>query len=296
MAGLLSDSHRAAPGIRPKPISARKRPAFRISTALTLLIFLGVSISNAAELKPGTLQAWDSYVHKVTAAMEQRASGGRPFLWVDESPEQKKRVIAGEVVVDSLPHDKIPSGLIHHWIGAIFFPGVTLDQVRAVLADYDHYKDVYAPMIVKSKLFERSDCSEKVNLLMVAKAAGVTGAVDTDDEIQTVKVDSNKTYSISRSVRDQEVADYGKPDQRMLAEDKGPGYVWRTLGVTRLEQRDGGVYLETETVSLSRGIPWEFRWIVAPVTEHLPRNIMTQTLNDTREAVKKAAKLSSAQQ
>ena len=282
------------------PRVARRRPAparlshlqhrIGIASALTILILFAVTLSNAAELRQVTLQAWNSYVRTVTSNMEQRANGTRPFLWVDESPDLKKRVLAGEIVAASHEHDKISSGLIHHWVGVMFFPGGTLDQVLAVITDYDRYKDVYAPMIVKSKLTEKTDRNEKVNLLLVGKAAGVTGAVDTDDEVQTVKLDSNRIYSLSNSVRTQEIADYGQPGERLLPQDHGPGYVWRTFGVTRLEQTDGGVYLEIETVTLSRGIPWEFRWLVVPVTERLPRSIMTQTLNDTREAVKKAAK------
>jgi hypothetical protein len=269
--------------------------ASRITTALAILILLGVTCLNATELKQTTLQGWNSYIRTVTASMEQRANGIQPFLWVDESRDLKKRVLAGEVVAENHPHDKIPSGLIHHWVGAIFFPGASLEQVRSVLNDYDRYKDIYAPMIMKSKLLERSGSDEKVNLLMVGKAVGITGAVDTDDEVHSVKLDPNRMYSLSSSARTQEIANYGKSDQRLLAQDKGPGYVWRTFGVTRLEQRDGGVYLEMETVTLSRGIPWAFRWLIEPVTERLPRTIMTQTLNDTRAAAKKAAGASSAE-
>ena len=216
-------------------------------------------------------------------------------MWVDESPDLKKRALAGETVVAPQEHDKISNGLIHHWVGAKFLPGVSIEQVMAVLTDYDRYKDIYAPMIAKSKLLERSDRTEKVNLLLVGKAVGVIGAVDTDDEIQTVKLDSTRIYTVSNSVRAQEISDYGKPSEHLLPQDQGPGYVWRTFGITRLMQRDGGVYLETETVTLSRGIPWAFRWLVEPVTERLPRSIMIQTLNDIREAVKKAAKPVSAQ-
>jgi hypothetical protein len=262
---------------------------FRITTAVTFLILLGVALSNAAELKQTTLQGWNSYVRTVTSSIEQRANGTSVFLWVDESPDLKKRVLAGEALVASHDHDKVPSGLIHHWVGAMFFPGASLDQVLTVLNDYDRYKDIYAPMIMKSRLLERSGADEKVNLLLVAKVVGVTGAVDTDNEVRTAKLDSNRMYFLNRSVRSQEIANYGQPRERMLPQDRGPGYVWRTFGVTRLQQRDGGVYLEMETVTLSRGIPWEFRWLVEPVTERLPRSIMTRTLNDTREAIKKAA-------
>jgi hypothetical protein len=278
-----------------RPLLARNRSCFRIAFALTLLILSAVTISHAIELRPSTLDAWNSYVRSVTSSMEGRAKGDRPYLWVDESPDLKKRVLTGEVVVMPRNHDKISNGLIHHWLGAIFFSGATLDQVNAVLEDYDHYKDMYTPMIMKSKLLERTDQREKVNLLLVGKAVGVIGAVDTDDEVQIVKVDSDRCYTVSNSVRAQEISDYGKPSEHLLAQDQGPGYAWRTFGITRLMQRDGGVYLEMETISLSRGIPWEFRWLVAPVTEHLPRMVMTQTLNDTREAIKKVTKQASAQ-
>jgi hypothetical protein len=295
MAILGSALHRPCPRSDIEPHFSHKYSRVKISAALTLLILFAVTLSYAAELKPATLQGWNAYVRTVTSSMEQRANGTHPFLLVDESADMKKRVLAGEAVVDAKPHDKIRDGLIHHWVGAIYFPGATLDQVSAVLGDYDHYKDIYAPMIMKSKCLERDDCDEKVNLLLVGKAAGVVGAVDTDDEVQSVKLGADKIYSISTSVRSQEISDYGKPNEKMLPQDQGPGYVWRTFGVTRLQERDGGVYYETETVTLSRGIPWAFRWLIEPVTERLPRSIMMQTLNDLREAVKKSAKPGSAQ-
>jgi hypothetical protein len=287
MAISMIDPHRAASRGPIDTPSRTHRHGARIAFGLAFLVLAAATISSAAVLKRTTLEGWNAYVHTVTLSMKQRADGTHPFLWVDESPDLKKRVLAGEVVVESHEHDKIPNGLIHHWQGAIFFPGATLDQVTAVLSDYDDYKDIYAPMIMKSKLLERKDHHEKVNLLLVAKAVGVTGAVDTDDEVETFNVDPDRIYSISNSVRAQEISDYGKPNEHLLAQDDGPGYVWRTFGITRLMQGDNGVYLEMETVTLSRGIPWEFRWLVAPVTERLPRSIMTQTLNDTREAVKK---------
>ena len=74
---------------------------------------------------------------------------------------------------------------------------------------------------------------------------------------------------------------------------RGPGYVWRMLGMTRIEQRDGGVYLEMETIGLSRGIPLEFRWLIQPLTEKLPRNIMFEMLNDTGAAVRRETESSS---
>jgi hypothetical protein len=49
----------------------------------------------------------------------------------------------------------------------------------------------------------------------------------------------------------------------------------RALIVQRLEQRDGGVYIELETISLSRGIPIEVRWLIKPLTDDLPRKMLS---------------------
>ena len=78
--------------------------------------------------------------------------------------------------------------------------------------------------------------------MMVGKAYSVTAAVETNDEIQIVRLGADRAYSLTTSVRVQAVAEYGQPSEHMLPEGQGPGYVWRTFGVTRLEQRDGGVY------------------------------------------------------
>jgi hypothetical protein len=103
--------------------------------------------------------------------------------------------------------------------------------------------------------------------------------------VQIVRLDANRVYIVSNAIRVQEVADYGEPSQHLYPENERPGYVWRTMGLTRLEQRDGGVYVEMETIALSRGIPVAFRWLVKPLTDKLPRKIMMATLEATRAAV-----------
>jgi hypothetical protein len=227
--------------------------------------------------------------------MEERANGSGPFLWVDEAPDRARRVREGEILVASGEPPAVSKGLIHHWVGAVFLPGVSLDQMACTLDDYDRYADFYRPLVMKSQVLERTSEHEKVRLLMMQRAFGVTAAVETDDEIRLIKLDASRIYSVSSSIRVQEIADYGQQNERLLPEDQGPGYVWRTAEITRIEQRDGGVYVEIETIALSRGIPWEFRWLVKPLTERLPRNIMFETLKDTRSAVSEEAERTSGQ-
>ena len=259
----------------------RTRAAFTI-----LLLLLVMAQSDAAELKQETIRAWDDYVRTVNLTMEDRATGRSPFLWVDESPNLIPRVRGGELLAEGHDPYQVPQGLIHHWVGAMFIPSVTLDEVILVLNDYARYPEFYPPLVVKSKVLEQTDDFEKVTLLMTQKALGVTAAVETDDEIRIKKLDANRVYIVSNAVGVREIADYGQTSEHPFPEDRRPGYVWRTLGVIRLEQRDGGVYVEMETVALSRGIPLIFRWLIEPLTESLPRKIMLETLKDTRDAVR----------
>ncbi len=113
----------------------------------------------------------------------------------------------------------------------------------------------------------------------------MTAAVETDEEIQTARPSSNRVCITADSVRINEIADYGEPSEHVFPEGRRPGYVWRALIVQRLEQRDGGVYVELETISLSRGIPVEVRWLIRPLTNDLPRKMMTGLLDETRTAV-----------
>jgi hypothetical protein len=265
---------------------ARKFHAPRTRTILAMLLcLLGAVRSNAAELKQKTLQAWEAYVQTANLAMEQRASGRSPFLWVDESPDLLRRVRSGELVVSNRDPSDVPSGLIHHWVGAMFLPGATLDGVNAVFNDYDHYPDFYRPRVVKVKVLKQTDDYQKITTLVVQRAFGVTGAVEADNEVHIIKLDARRVYSLSNATRVQEVVNYGEPDQRLPSENQGPGYVWRTVSINRLEQRDGGVYIEMEMIGLSRGIPIEFRWLIKPLIDHMPRTVMLDTLKDTRNAV-----------
>ena len=253
-----------------------------------LLLLLTAPLLKATDLKPETLRAWDDYVHQAQARTHQGVSGRTRFLWVDNTPELAERVRAGEVVAEpeggESPH-AVPHGLIHDWIGAVFVPNANLDDVMSVLNEYGRYEDFYRPLVVKSTVLEEAPDRESVRLLMVQRAFSVTAAVEADDEIQTVRLNADRAYSVSASLCVREIADYGKSTEHALPEDQGPGYVWRTFTVTRLEQRDGGTYAEIEMIVLSRGIPWGFRWLIRPLAERLPRNTMAAMLEDTREAV-----------
>jgi hypothetical protein len=55
------------------------------------------------------------------------------------------------------------------------------------------------------------------------------------------------------------------------------------------EERDGGLYIEIESVSLSRSIPVGLGWAIGPFIESVPRDSLEFTLRATRDALKKHA-------
>src|ERR1700688_4396982 len=168
----------------------------RIAATLAILIFLpGALPSHATELKQATVEAWDGYVRTVNSAMSRRAAGETPFLWVDESPDLLRRVQAGEVLVAGHDLVKVPRGLIHHWMGAMFLRNATLDDVTRVLSDYNRYAEFYRPFVVKSKLLEDTTDRQKITIVMVQKAFSVTAALEADDEICVTKLDASRLYS-----------------------------------------------------------------------------------------------------
>jgi len=252
-----------------------------------LFLLLSVVPSKAAELKPETLRAWDEYVRIANADMAERKGGRKSFLWVDESPETQRRVQNRELVIINHDPRKVPQGLIHDWLGAMFVPNASLDQVMWVLNNYSRYTEIYKPLIRKTSVIEEAGDTVKLNLVAAQKAFSVTAAVETDEEIITARPTPDRVCMTANAFRIQEIANYGQPSEHAFPEARRPGYVWRAYIVQRLEQRDGGVYVELETISLSRGIPVEVRWLIKPLTDDLPRKMMTDILEETRTAVER---------
>ena len=111
--------------------------------------------------------------------MAERNAGSRPFLWVDESSETRRRVQNGELLITNHDPRKVPQGMIHHWVGAMFVPNVTLDQVMSVLNGYDRYSEMYKPLIRKTSVIGQAGDTVKLNVLAAQKALSVTAAVET---------------------------------------------------------------------------------------------------------------------
>jgi hypothetical protein len=53
----------------------------------------------------------------------------------------------------------------------------------------------------------------------------------------------------------------------------------------RFEEKDQGVYVEVESISLTRDIPMGLGWLIKPFVTSIPRESLVMTLGATRSAV-----------
>jgi hypothetical protein len=269
------------------------RDSFRKS-AVTLLLLATIAFpARAATLKPETIAAWDDYLQTANANLQERVHPGGSFLWTLEDPERAAKVRGGEIVIAPAPGQnpkKVPGGLIHHWMGAVFVPNLKLDNILQVTRDYDHYQDFYRPAVVESKTIARNGSDgkfteDKFSMLLMNRAFFLKTALDTEYQATNIRLDDRRFYSIARTTRVQEVEEYGQPGQHRKPEGEGSGYVWELYSIARLQQRDDGVYFELEAIELSRDIPAALHLVADPIVRRVSRNSMLTSLRQTEEAV-----------
>jgi hypothetical protein len=267
----------------------------RIVTIGVFLAFGFVPVADAAELKPATVQAFERYRRIAEATIEQDASSSDRFLHVfqgDAAARAKADVLLrrGEVAVDRLRATdngrriEVPDGLIHHWIGSIFVPNVSLRTAVAVLQDFDQHADLFRPNIQRSKILEHDSDRFRITLRFYMKKI-VAVTVDTESLVEFTPRGADRETSAIRSVRVNEIEAAGTPEERQKPDGHGGGYMWRMNTYWRFLERDGGTYIECEALTLSRSIPTGLGWLIGPVVASIPRDMLTSALQATRRSL-----------
>jgi hypothetical protein len=265
------------------------------SIAAAGLLLMAASItSQASELNPESLTAWEEYVQAQNARVEKHPGAGS-FLWSDQSPDRIRRLHEGEILIAPVGENPkiVPHALIHHWVGAIFLPNTGVEDVVRVVRDYDNYKNFYAPNVIDSRLLHQTGADDTFSLRMLNKAVVAKFALDVEMQSSYAPLDKNRWYSVGHSTRILEIEEYGQAGQHELPSNIGHGFIWRLYNVSRFEQRDGGVYVEVEAVALSRDVPGGLRWLVNPVVRRVSKGSMLVSLQKTHEAVLASNELAS---
>lgn len=238
----------------------------------------------SAKLTPETVKAFEQYEENVEDLMRKRLNGELSFLWLDEDPKLRNKALRGEIPVAKLDDNAaVPGGLIHNWIGAMFVPDATIEQLVAVFQDYANYPEIY-PEVIRVKLESQSGDVFHIYQRLLKKKV-LTATLDTWHEARYKKLDDRRYLVESKATKIQEVKNAGRASEKLLPVGEDSGYLWRMNLYWRLEQDDDGVFAECHSLSLSRDIPRGTGWIVKPFVNSMPRESLEKSLQATRLAV-----------
>jgi hypothetical protein len=246
-----------------------------------------VHTANIVQLKAETLHAFDAYIRDKEKEMDTTLKGSGVFLWSDASPARAQPLCQGSIVAEFWSGQspvKVPSGLIHDWIGAAFVPDATVHETLALVQDYDHHKDIYQPEVMDSKLVSHHGNDFKIQLRLLKKKV-ITVVLDTDHDVHYLCVDRMRWFCRSHTTRIAEVEDAGTQKESVLSPDTGHGFLWRLYSYWRFQEKKGGVWIECRAISLTRDIPFGLGWILEPIVQTLPRESLINTLEATRRAL-----------
>jgi hypothetical protein len=260
-------------------VVGKRRSAFgwqAIAPAPLLYVALLVApLVYAAKLTPQTDAAFDRYIELTEARMKTD--------WKAKVRGDGIRIEAG-VTLDNGKKIDVPDGMIQHWVGSMFIPGANIAQVKAVLQDYENYKNFYKPEVIESRQISRQGDEYDVFLRLYKKHV-LTVVLNSNYHVRYTTPDPQRMYVISRSTRIAQVKDAAHPyaGEEPVGDDSG--FLWRLNAYWHFEQADGGVYAECEAISLSRDLPPLIGWMIKGFVEKFPKESMQNTLRGTKEAV-----------
>lgn len=237
-------------------------------------------------LRPETIHAFEKYV--AAAEKQQAHERSERFLWSDRSADRLTKLRKGEVVVENRNDNEVEveGGLIHDWVGGVYIPGVTVSQVLRLVQDYNNHDVIYRPEVLEARTLKRDGNTFDVHMRLLKKKV-IKVVLDTEHRAEYFPVDEKRWHSRSYSTRISEVEDPGKPGERILPPGDDHGFLWKLNSYWRFQERDGGVYVECQAISLTRDIPSGLGWLIEPITRNLPKESLHHTLASTRNALTK---------
>jgi hypothetical protein len=250
----------------------------------------------SAELTPKTVEAFDRYVQLTEARINGEVSQTDKFLYVEGLPQPRRsQALAalkrGEIFMERLQtldasgHKmEAPDAIIHHWLGAVFVPGASLQQTIALVQDYNRHQDIYKPEVVRSRLLTHQG-NDFTIYYRLRKKKVITITLNTNHAVHYFPLDSKRWYSRSYSTRIAEVANADTPNEYEKPVGHNGGFLWRINSYWKFEEKDGGMYIECESISLTRDIPTGLGWLIKPFVTSIPKESLEMTMGSTRAAL-----------
>jgi hypothetical protein len=265
--------------------------------AIAALLPLALQVIAAPQLavadpSPAAVAGFNTYIAQLESRLARQHGSAPDSL----APFDAARVHGGEVVVEQITPAAgatLPGAMLHHWRGTAFVPGAQAVDLERLLRDYSRYPQVYAPQVITARVLSQ-DGNHFQTMLRLSQKHVITVVLDSNYDIQffpaAAAPDPNSGahgYNISHSTRIAEIADPGKATEHALDSDHEHGFLWRLNTYWSWEERDGGLYMQIETVSLTRSVPTGLGWAIGPFIESIPRESLDFTLRSTANALRR---------
>jgi hypothetical protein len=234
--------------------------------------------------------AFDDYAQQVEGRLstEHRAVSTFLVLGHTNSDRETARLRSGEMIVERLtPSAEVPDAMLHDWRGTAFAPGATAADFERVMRNLGSYPKTFAPEVLSGKVLEASGDRMRVRM-RVRQHHVITVVMDTDYDVHFGRLDAQHGYCLSTSTRIAEIDLPGTVKERELTSGEEHGFLWRLNSYWSYEERDGGLYMQVEAVSLTRAVPRGLGWAIGPYVDSIPRESLEFTLQAMRTAVSHA--------
>ena len=297
-------SPRAQPqGGRPEVTLNARASASRAARIALAGVIISAATTNpllAAGPPPQASAAFDQYVAQAEARIQREESAADTFLGLGAFPAPstdaiESRLRRGEIVVSSggITPVHVPGGLVHHWVGIVVIPQATIAQLFDILQNYNQMARYYSPDVAASRLLKRHGDDFQFSMRFREHKI-ITVMLDGLYDVRYGQLDPGHQFSVSHSMQMVEVSDdrdtaeadvSGPSDSTEPTRGTDHGFLWRTNAYWRFEQATDGVFVEFESISLSRDVPTGWGWLIEPFIREIPRESLVFTLRATRKAV-----------
>ncbi len=270
--------------------SASRAP---LVVAGVVLVALMAPPAHAAELTRETQAAWRKQVAATEARIDRELRSQGPFLALDregakDAAQTRAALRTGTVAVRNLEGAdrsgeglEVAGGTIHHWRGAVFIPNVGVDEVLAAVSDPGSRAAHRQEDVLEARVLSRSPNHLRL-FLKLQRRVIVTATYNTEHDVVYGTHGPGRASSRSVATRIAEVLNPGERDERECPPGMDRGFLWGMNSYWRYQAVPGGVIVELESLTLSRGVPWGVGAVVRPLVDQVARESLTRTLVSLR--------------
>ena len=251
---------------------------------VSLFLFVGLA-SAMGEPTTQATAAFNAYINALESRLAKQHQSPDTFL----APKDEKLLRHGDLIIEPitpLTGAMLPGALLHDWRGTAFAAGVRATDFERLMKDVNAYPQRFSPQVLQARVLMQQGDHLQV-FMRVRQQHVLIVVLDTTYDITFGHLDQHHGYSLSRSLSISEIASPGTSAEHVLGPGQEQGFLWRLNTYWTYVERDGGLYMQIDSVSLTRSIPTGLKWVVQPFVEKIPRDSLEFTLRAVCNALRK---------